>query len=177
MPHLRPATAADADAVADIDLAARAAALPTVRWAHTPDEVRAWIAAVLLPRGGVWLAERDGRPAGYMALHQQAAAHQEATPGQAWVEQLYIHPAHWRQGLGTALLAHAKALHPAGLRLWCFQVNAAARAFYAAHGFAALVHTDGAGNEEREPDSLYAWPAPAWQAIAAPPGPPPPAAP
>jgi GNAT superfamily N-acetyltransferase len=162
---LRPASPPDAGTVADIDLASRAAALPTVQWAHPPNEVRDWIARVLLPRGGVWLAERAGQTAGYMALHED------------WVEQLYIHPAHWRGGIGSALLAHAKALRPAGLRLWCFQVNAPARAFYEAHGFAALVHTDGAGNEEREPDILYAWPRTAWQSITAPPGPPGPLAP
>lgn len=165
MIQLRPATAADAGDIADIDLAARAAALPTVRWAHPPHEVRAWIAGVLLPRGGVWLAERAGIALGYMALHQD------------WVEQLYLHPAHWRQGIGSALLAHAKAERPGGLRLWCFQVNAPARAFYERHGFAALMQSDGAENEEREPDILYAWPPTAWQALPPGTGPAAPAAP
>ena len=85
---LRPATPADAGAVADIDLAARVAALPTVRWAHPPAEVRAWIAGVLLPRGGVWVAEDGGAPLGYMALHED------------WVEQLYVRPGAWRRGVG-----------------------------------------------------------------------------
>jgi GNAT superfamily N-acetyltransferase len=173
MPHtysgaattIRAATTADAATIADIDRAARDAALPSVRWAHTPDQVRGWIEAVLLPRGGVWLAEREGAALGYMALHAD------------WVEQLYIRPEHWRQGVGSALLGHAKRHRPAGLRLWCFQVNAAARAFYEAQGFAVLVHTDGAGNEEREPDMLYAWPPTAWQHLPAAAGAAPPAAP
>lgn len=173
MPHthsggaitLRAATTADAAVIADIDRAARDAALPSVHWAHTPEQVRGWIEAVLLPRGDVWLAERNGAALGYMALHEN------------WVEQLYIRPSQWRQGLGSALLGRAKQRHPAGLRLWCFQVNAGARAFYEAQGFAALVHTDGAGNEEREPDMLYAWPPTAWQHFPAAPGAAPPAKP
>ncbi len=142
---LRPATAADAAAVAEIDLSARAAALPFVRWAHPPHEVRAWIAGTLIPGGGVTVAEDAGALLGYMALHE------------GWVAQLYIRPGHWRQGIGTALLAHAKAARPGGLRLWCFQRNDRARAFYEKHGFRIETMTDGAGNEEKEPDVLYAW--------------------
>ena len=40
---LRPARPDDATQVADIDLAARYAAMPDVRWAHSPAEVREWI--------------------------------------------------------------------------------------------------------------------------------------
>jgi GNAT superfamily N-acetyltransferase len=94
---VRPATVVDAGAVADIDLSSRAEALPFVRWAHPPHEVREWIAGRLIPGGGVTVAEHDGRLLGYMALHDE------------WVAQLYIRPGHWRQGIGTALLARAKA--------------------------------------------------------------------
>jgi len=141
---LRPAVAADAGAIADIDLASRAAALPGVRWAHTPDEVRAWIADSLLATRDVWVAEADGL-LGYMALQ----------PG--WIDQLYLRPAVWRRGIGGALVARAKVLHPGGLHLWCFQCNARGRAFYEKQGFSAERLTDGADNEEREPDILYAW--------------------
>ncbi len=51
------------------------------------------------------VAEDAGALRGYMALHDD------------WVAQLYIRPGHWRQGVGTALLAHAKGACPAGLRL------------------------------------------------------------
>ncbi len=142
---VRPATAADANHVADIDLAARADALPTVRWAHTPDEVRAWIANVMLPGGDVWVAEQAGMVVGYLALEDDLVA------------QLYVRPGHWRGGIGSALMRHAKQLRPQGLRLWCFQVNARARAFYAAHEFIAVEFTDGSSNEEQEPDILFAW--------------------
>jgi GNAT superfamily N-acetyltransferase len=51
----------------------------------------------------------------------------------------------------------AKEQRPAGLELWTFQVNESARRFYERHGFTEVEHTDGAGNEEREPDVRYAW--------------------
>jgi GNAT superfamily N-acetyltransferase len=142
---VRPATAADAGQVADIDLAARAEALPTVRSAHPPDEVRAWIANVMLPGAEVWVAEAGCAVLGYLALDDDLVA------------QLHVRPGYWRRGIGTMLMRHAKRLRPEGLRLWCFQVNARARAFYTAHDFVAVEFTDGSGNEEREPDLLFVW--------------------
>ena len=47
-------------------------------------------------------------------------------------------------------------LSPNRLVLRTFQRNAAARAFYEAHGFHAVGCTDGC-NEEREPDVQYVW--------------------
>ena len=62
-----------------------------------------------------------------------------------------------RRGVGDAMLAHAKHLRPAGLRLWTFQRNAPARRFYEARGFVAIQFTDGATCMERDPDVLYQW--------------------
>lgn len=146
---IRRATAADAAAVAEISTASRHAAMPTIRWAHTPEEDRWWVANILLQQDEVWVAEEAGTLLGFLALHDDAAAN--------WVSQLYLRPGTWRRGIGSALLAHAKARHPAGLRLWCFQVNARGRAFYERHGFTVDHMTDGADNEEREPDMLYVW--------------------
>jgi GNAT superfamily N-acetyltransferase len=142
---IRPAEHRDAPAVADIYLAARRLALPSVRWAHGAAEVRVWIADILVPSGGVWVAERAGAIAGTMSVNGD------------WLDQLYIHPTHWRHGIGTALMRHAKTLSPQALRLWCFQCNAPARAFYETHGFQADRFTDGQDNEEHEPDILYIW--------------------
>jgi ribosomal protein S18 acetylase RimI-like enzyme len=43
------------------------------------------------------------------------------------------------------------------LELWVFQRNAGAIAFYEAHGFTIVASTDGAGNDEHEPDHRMAW--------------------
>ena len=137
--------AADAAAVAAIHLAARESELPFINWAHPPDDVRRWVSEHLVAGGGVTLAETGGTPLGYLARHGE------------WVDHLYVAPAHLRRGIGRRLLDHAKAEHPGGLRLWCFQRNHRARAFYETQGFAIDHFTDGADNEEKEPDILYVW--------------------
>jgi GNAT superfamily N-acetyltransferase len=91
------------------------------------------------------VAEEAGVVLGYLALHDD------------FVAQLHLRPGYWRRGIGGTLMRHAKRLRPDGLRLWCFQVNIRARAFYAAHGFGIVEFTDGSRNEEQEPDILFAW--------------------
>ena len=44
-----------------------------------------------------------------------------------------------------------------GLRLYTFQSNVNARAFYEKHGFVIEELTDGERNEERMPDITYKW--------------------
>ena len=92
------------------------------------------------------MAELGDRVAGFAALDADMLAH------------LYVHPDLQRQGIGDALLTRVKELRPDGFRLWVFQRNAAARRFYERRGLRLIELTDGAGNEEREPDALYEWP-------------------
>jgi GNAT superfamily N-acetyltransferase len=139
----RRASAADAPAIARIYLASRADALPGLHKAHTDAEVLAWITRVLLVRASVWIAERGNAVLGFIALHE------------IWVEQLYLAPRYYRQGIGTTLLAIAKHHSPNELRLFCFQRNSRARAFYEASGFTVVRFGDGSDNEEREPDIEY----------------------
>jgi ribosomal protein S18 acetylase RimI-like enzyme len=142
---IRRATAADADAVADVWLRSFRAALPAVRRAHTDDEVRAWTRDVLVPRRETWVATADGTVVAMMVL---AEGH---------IDQLYIDPAHQQRGIGGRLVALAKQRSPDGLALWTFEINATARRFYERNGFVPVEHTDGSGNEEREPDVRYLW--------------------
>ena len=146
---MRRATADDAEVVAEISTTSRHAAMPTIRWPHSAEEDRRWVANILLPNDEVWVAEEGGVVLGFLALHRDRHGD--------WVSQLYLKPGHWRQGIGTALMAHAKALRPDGLRLYCFQVNARGRAFYERHGFTVERMGDGSLNEEGEPDILYVW--------------------
>jgi GNAT superfamily N-acetyltransferase len=142
---LRRARPEDAEAVAEVWLASFAAALPTVRLAHTDDEVRGWIAEVVVGRLETWVAEARGEIVGLMTVHN------------GWIEQLYLRPDWHRRGLGRRFVELAKERSPGGLQLWCFQVNGPARRFYEANGFVVAEMTDGAGNEEREPDIRYEW--------------------
>ncbi|MGW1712770.1 GNAT family N-acetyltransferase [Streptomyces sp. NPDC002156] len=144
---LRRAVAGDADAAADVLLRSRAAALPTVAWPRSDSEVRDYFRDVVVPHRETWVAEvsSGGGIVGVMVL----------AGGE--VVQLYLLP-DWRgRGIGDHFVALAKERSPGGLTLWTFQVNKPAHRFYERHGFVAVEHTDGSGNEEREPDVRYAW--------------------
>ncbi len=92
----------------------------------------------------VTFTEGQGRILGYIAFK----------PG--WIDQLYVAPEAQGRGVGPDLLA--KALEDGSeRRLWSFQKNARARAFYEQRGFQIETMTDGQDNEEREPDVLYVW--------------------
>jgi ribosomal protein S18 acetylase RimI-like enzyme len=65
-------------------------------------------------------------------------------------------PGAQRRGVGTELLQVAQRSFDR-LQLWTFQRNLPARRFYEARGFALVRETDGARNEEKEPDALYLW--------------------
>jgi GNAT superfamily N-acetyltransferase len=142
---IRRALPSEARAVADLYIASRRGASAFIPTVHTDDETRAWVSGYLVPRLEVWVAESGGILLGIMALEDDL------------VDQLYIAPATQRRGVGDRLLAHAKKLRPARLRLYTFQRNAPARRFYEARGFVAIEFNDGSHNEEHEPDVLYEW--------------------
>jgi GNAT superfamily N-acetyltransferase len=144
---LRAARPADAAAVAEVLIVSRRELMPFAPSAHSDEEVRAWVAATLLPGGGVTVAEGEGGVVGILAVTQRSDV--------AWIEQLFVHPRHVGGGIGSALLAHAMALLTPPVRLYTFQANVRARAFYERRGFVALVFSDGRKNEERCPDVLY----------------------
>jgi GNAT superfamily N-acetyltransferase len=142
---LRRAASADAREVADIYIASRRGAVEFMPTVHTDDEIRGWIASVLVPNLEVWVAEVGGRISGFVALDGEM------------LDQLFIAPNLQRQGIGDRLLNKAKELSPRRLRLYTFQKNAPARHFYEARGFVAIEFNDGSRNEEQAPDVLYEW--------------------
>ncbi|WP_411092389.1 GNAT family N-acetyltransferase [Streptomyces sp. 049-1] len=143
---LRRAWPADARAATGVWLRSFAAALPTVVRPRTDDEVRWYFRHVVVERHEAWVAEETGGAvAGVMVLEGEE------------LSQLYLAPERRGSGLGDRFVALAKERRPAGLELWTFQVNAPAHRFYERHGFTAVERTDGARNEEREPDVRYVW--------------------
>ena len=143
---IRRAVPDDANAVAEVFFAARADVLPNLPQLHTEAETRAYLAQVLASSDNhVWVAADGGKIVGFLSLRE------------AWVDHLYLRPGWYDRQIGTQLLDMAKQERPDGLRLYCFQCNARARAFYEARGFVMQRMTDGADNEEREPDIEYAW--------------------
>ena len=146
---IRRGTREDLPAVAELYLAVRKAAEPSMPpLAHDDDDVRAWVGDWSLHLREVWLAFAGDRLVGFVNL----------TPH--WLNSLYVDPSAQRGGVGSALLDMVKARLEDGFALWVFESNTAARDFYVQHGFVELERTDGWGNEERSPDIKLAWPGP-----------------
>lgn len=115
-----------------------------VQQGHTPAQAQAFFRAEVMGHSQVQVALVDGRLAGVIALQPP------------WIRQLSVFAEYRRHGVGSALLAWARGMSPAGLRLFTFQRNHAARAFYERHGFAVqCLGTSPA--PENEPDVEYAW--------------------
>lgn len=115
-----------------------------VQQGHTPAQAQAFFRAEVMGHCQVQVAVVDGRLAGLMALDAP------------WIRQLAVFAEFRRHGVASALLAWAYGQSPAGLRLFTFQRNTAARAFYERHGFVAQrLGTSPA--PESEPDVEYAW--------------------
>jgi GNAT superfamily N-acetyltransferase len=136
--------------LADMDVAARVLrrafdhALPTLAGLHTPEEDRWFFRNRVFAGCELWGAFDDTGMTGMIAFRQD------------WIDQLYILPDAQGRGMGSSLLQVAKERFDL-LQLWTFQRNAKARRFYEARGFRLVRETDGARNEEQEPDALYLW--------------------
>ena len=141
---LRPATDDDAAAASAVHVASRrAAAMPPS--VHEDHEHLPFLRGRLAAGEEVWVAEAEGEVVGYLRMTD------------TWLDDLYVLPGRAGRGIGSMLLDLAKARRPGGFGLWVFEVNVPARAFYARHGLVEVEHTDGSGNEEREPDVRMVW--------------------
>jgi GNAT superfamily N-acetyltransferase len=119
--------------------------MPYLPKLHSDAETASWMETTVLALPDVAVAEVDGQVVGFAAVEGDLLAH------------LYVAPGLQGRGIGSALLEWTKELRPAGFRFWVFQRNEAARRFYEARGCRLIELTDGAENEEREPDALYEW--------------------
>jgi ribosomal protein S18 acetylase RimI-like enzyme len=142
---LRPAVRSDATAIHAVFRAARDQALWYLPRLHTDADTQAWIEHVMLRDCVVTVAVRDGRVVGFGAC------------AGGFLHHLYVAAEAQGIGAGSALLETAKAANPGGLKLYAFQRNSKARAFYEKRGFAVIRLSDGQANEEKEPDALYEW--------------------
>jgi GNAT superfamily N-acetyltransferase len=141
---IRRAADTDASAVAEVFMASRATMtyLPKL---HTEEDTRRHFATVVANKE-TWIADRDGTPVGFAVIDG------------GWLEHLYVHPSRFNTGTGDKLFRQVASQHPQGFQFWAFQKNTGARRFYERHGCALEKLTDGADNEEKEPDALYIWP-------------------
>jgi GNAT superfamily N-acetyltransferase len=140
---LRTARAEDSAVVTEIFLATRRH-MPYLPVLHTDEDTAEHFAGVV-GHSHVELAERDGTTVGFAAVQG------------SWLEHLNVRPDAQSAGVGSRLMQWATELLPTGIDLWVFQQNSRARAFYASHGFFVVTLTDGADNEERQPDAHMRW--------------------
>jgi putative acetyltransferase len=145
--RLRKAEPSDLHAIAGLFRLARGTCLPFLPQLHTRQEDVEFFREKIFPGFALTVAEQNGLIAGYSAVSQ------------GWLEQLYVSPQFQGRGVGCQLLARVKE-EQAEFQLWVFQKNVNARRFYEKQGIRLVRLTDGAGNEEREPDALYEWRAP-----------------
>jgi ribosomal protein S18 acetylase RimI-like enzyme len=111
---------------------------------HTLADARLFFRSHVVPTCELWVATRSEHLLGIVALEAP------------WIRHLAVFPEYQRQGVGTALLRKALASSPAELRLYTFQRNVAARAFYERHGFSAVAFGVSPA-PELEPDVEYRW--------------------
>ena len=133
--HLRDGSIQDADALIALDSVA------------ANDPGRALQIGDWLARGGVQVAEQNGRAVGYLVIHHHFF-------GEAFVEMLMVAHAQRGQGIGTALLRQAIALH--GRRKLFTSTNASnigMQHLLTAHGFvgSGILH----GLDEGAPELIY----------------------
>ena len=141
---IRQLELADMDAAARVHRAAFDHALPWLTGLHTSDEDR-W-----------FYRERVFRECQVHGAFEAGALTAIIAFRSGWIDQLYVLPEVQGRGVGSELLEVAKRAFD-GLQLWTFQRNLKARRFYEARGFALVERTDGARNEEKEPDARYLW--------------------
>jgi GNAT superfamily N-acetyltransferase len=98
----------------------------------------------VLVKNQVWVVDVDGYAVAFMAMDND------------FIDHLYIHPAYWRQGIGTRLLNFAREQSPDHVWLYTLQANKNAMAFYEKNGFVAEKFGV-SPPPENEPDVEYHW--------------------
>jgi len=144
---LRAATINDAEDVAEVYLNSRKAFLPYAPLIHSDVDIHEWVLNILLPKGGVFVAEGGSGVIGMMGLSE--------SEGFGWIDHLYLDPSSVGLGIGSSFVDRAKNELGEVIRLYAFQENVRCCCFYERHGFKAILSSDGSTNEEKCPDVLY----------------------
>jgi GNAT superfamily N-acetyltransferase len=141
----RPGVPDDAPALTDVFLRAMLAAVPGLPLAHTREEIVAWMRTKAITSTPVTVAMAGPAYAGFIRVEDD------------WIHQLFVAPEFQRLSIGAALIRPVLEAAKKPIKLWTFQRNAQARAFYEKQKFSAELFTDGHDNEERTPDVMYVW--------------------
>lgn len=143
--RLEPAVPNDGEEIARVFRRSRDATAQFLPLLHTPQEDKEYFTTQVIPNNRVIVAKNDSNEiVGFIACASDV------------INFLYLLPEYMHRGIGTQLLNLPK-LWSSRLQLWTFQRSGDAQRFYQKHGFKAIKETDGADNEEKEPDVLFEW--------------------
>jgi len=143
---VREYRASDFDAVTILWRISREKSLPDfqIEKGHFVYEDRDYFQNHVLKENRIWVVETAQQPIAFMAMNRD------------FIDQLYIDPDYWRQGIGNTLLQLARKLSPEHVWLYTLQINVNARAFYEKNGFVAEKFGV-SPPPESEPDVEYHW--------------------
>jgi len=143
---IREYRANDFDAVTILWRTAREKSLPEFQQekGHFFFEDQNYFRDHVLTNNRVWVVDAEKREVAFMAMKDE------------FIDQLYVHPEYWRQGIGKHLLAFAREQSPEHVWLYTLQINVVARAFYEKNGFVAEKFGVSPPSEN-EPDVEYHW--------------------
>ena len=144
---VRPYRPEELDLVVDLWYDTWHATFPDLRHHEPKEEWRRRFETEVAAEERVYVAEVDGRIAGFLAVKDRGG-------GQGYLHEIFVVPEFQRRGIGTTLMALAKELAPAGLRLHTLQRNTQAAGFYERHGFTVV--STGVGRVGL-PNAQYAW--------------------
>ena len=144
--ELRPALESEVLSVAFVFRQSRLKMLGFLPELHTFEEDIQFFKERVFPENRVVVAEltADRQLVGFIAYKNRH------------IDHLYVLPEFTGKGVGFSLLNEAKAAS-SDLKLWVFQANKDAVAFYKRNGFSTIEETEGEGNEEKLPDYLMQW--------------------
>lgn len=143
---IRPAVAADAEALAELGRVTFTEAFGSLYSAtdladfldenHTPAKARAAIAD---PKTGVWVAEEGGALVGFSLASGADMPHADLRPEHGELKRLYVLSSHQNRNLGRRLVEPALAwmteTRPGPQWISVFSENLGAQRFYERYGF------------------------------------------
>jgi len=139
---LRPATGSDVPAMVDLQQAGfRAALIPLLPDDFELTDEAAWRAGLAETLAGddvcALVADAGDGLAGLVVYGANRDA--EPAPGAGEIRAMFVHPDHWRRGVGRALVEVActdlEAMGYSAATLWSLRDNDGATAFYEGLGF------------------------------------------
>ncbi len=168
---IRPAVAADAPAIADVQVASwnttYRGLLPDalIDRITVPDRTQQWTRIInTLDENGtgkVFVCEAEGKVVGFASVGAQREPNLKEQGYDAELTSAYLYQENQRQGIGNALVsacfAEGARLGYKGITAWVLSTNAPARAFYEKFGGEIVEERESDDRHEGVSETAYGW--------------------